>query len=80
MAGAKLTDYRNPISGQKGSLTNVGDMFGLVKGAVVLMLVYAAGAWLLAKIRGAVPARLSGLAGGGRPAAADPGAGYRVIG
>lgn len=40
---AKITDYKNPVTGQKGNIFNVKDIWSQVLGVVVIFFVYSLG-------------------------------------
>lgn len=71
----KLTSFENPLTGKKGSLTDIGGLFDLVKGALVVIGVYFVASTLLGRIRSIVPAPMAAALGRVAPAA-DPAGGY----
>jgi len=42
----KLSSYENPISGNRGNLFNIGDIWGQILGVFVLVMVWIGGQWL----------------------------------
>lgn len=55
----KLTQFTNPVNGQKGDLTNLGTLWSLVLGVIVFLAVFAFGE----KIFGQVNGRTGGIVG-----------------
>ena len=45
----KLTQFTNPFSGQKGSIADIGDIWSMILGVVVLFFVFATGQSLAKK-------------------------------
>jgi len=43
----KLSTYENPISGNKGNLFNIGDIWSQILGVLVLVFVWFAGNWIV---------------------------------
>ena len=77
--GTKLTSFESPLTGKTGNLTNVGGLFNLIKGALVIIAVYFAATTIFNRIRAAVPAPIAGLIGRVAPAA-DPAGAYGKYG
>lgn len=51
----KLTEFVNPISGQKGNLTDLKGLWSLVLGVIVMFAVFGTGQMLTRKIQSKVP-------------------------
>lgn len=49
---AKLTEYENPITGRKESITDISGLFGKIVGVVVMFFVVATGQNLAKTISG----------------------------
>lgn len=52
---AKLTEFQNPFSGQKGSIFDIGQLWSMILGVFVLFLVFALGQNVARRVSGAVP-------------------------
>lgn len=52
---AKLTDFKNPISGSTGNLFDLGGLWQMILGVVVFMFVFATGEKLARGINGKAP-------------------------
>jgi hypothetical protein len=51
----KLTEFTNPLTGQKGNLTDLKGLWGLVLGVVVMFAIFGTGQMLTKKIAGKIP-------------------------
>lgn len=71
---AKLTDYENPISGERGSITNVGHIGSMVLGGVVLLAVWGLAQSVWNSVRRVLPgpAQAAFSGSGVMPAATKP--------
>lgn len=50
---AKLGEFTNPLSGQKGSIFNLGQLASMILGVLVLLVTFGAGTWLYNKAKNA---------------------------
>lgn len=60
---AKLGDFTNPVTGQRGSITDLGGILSMVKGVVVLLAVFGIGSWLFGTVKRMAPGGLGGIMG-----------------
>ena len=66
----KLTEFQNPLSGTKGSVTDVGGLWSLVLGVGVILLVFNIGQKFASAVAGKLPGGMS--AGFSQPLVAAP--------
>lgn len=53
---AKLTEFQNPLSGSKGNLFDIGNLWSSILGVFVLIFVFAMGEKLAKTVSGKIPA------------------------
>lgn len=72
MATPNLTQYENPVSGEKGNLLNLRDWWGMILGAGVLVVVWRLGNRLVDAVTRYVP--FGGVMGAAAAASSKPAA------
>ena len=57
----KLTQFQNPVTGQRGNILNLGNLWSLALGGVVLFMVWGLASNLFGVFRGFMPQPLRGM-------------------